>query len=612
VAQQFVRWFCLLFFFGAAQAEPVKLRNQLANHPSPYLALHGSDPVAWQEWDAETVARAKRENKLLFVSIGYYACHWCHVMQRESYKNREIAELLNRDFIPVKVDRELNTGLDDALQEFSARLLQISGWPLNAFVTPEGYPVYVVLYAPPQDFQKLLARLGERWKTDSAGVRKLAQEAVPAGKQEFKRQAVSPAQQARWESGFLQQVRAEMDELRGGFGQVSKFPMAPQLALALELEAARPDAKLEAFLRLTLDQMAARGLMDHVNGGFFRYTTDPGWETPHFEKMLYDNAQLARIYLRAAQVLNEPRYRSVALGAVDFMLDTLAAADGGFYASTSAVDEQGREGAYYLWSKDEIKPHLSNAEFAAVRRVWKLDAAAPFDLGHLPGEWLAPTRPERPLLQSAANKLRQARKGQPLPRDDKRNAGLNGLALSALAAAMRTEPRYRAAAANTYRFLREQMMSSAGLYKSMAKGKKLVGAELEDYAYVAQGLLDYAEAAADEQARKDALMLVKAAWQQFATEEGWRREKQALLATVRPEPALADGPVHSPSAVLILTTLRLNDPALNARAQEALQWYAAAMGRDPFSYPSQIAAFRKYLSSLPAPQPAAAGAPPSR
>ena len=596
MAKQLVVWAFLLLSFGAAQAEPARLRNQLANHPSPYLALHGSDPVAWQEWNAETVARAKRENKLLFVSVGYYACHWCHVMQRESYKNREIAEYLNRDFIPVKVDRELNTGLDEALQEFSARLQKVSGWPLNAFVTPEGYPAFVVLYAPPEDFRKVLTRLGERWKADSAGVKKLAQEANPADRQTLQRQTLNAAQLARWENGYLQQLRAEMDELRGGFGEVSKFPMAPQLALALELQAARPEAKLETFLRLTLDQMAARGLMDHVNGGFFRYTIDPGWETPHFEKMLYDNAQLAMLYLRAAQVLKEPRYRATALSAVDFMLGTLAAPDGGFYASTSAVDEEGREGAYYLWSRNELKRLLSDAEFAAARRVWKLDAAAPFDLGYLPAEWVAPGKAEAPLLQSAAARLKQARRNQPLPRDDKRNAGLNGLALSALAAAMRAEPRYRKAAADTYRFVHTQMMGADGLYKSMAKGRKLTGAELEDYAFVARGLLDYAEAAGVEAARKDALKLAQAAWKQFADAQGWRREKQALLATVRPEPALADGPVASPSAVLIQTTLRLGDPGLVARARDALQWYSPAMGNDPFSYPTQILAYRQMVN----------------
>jgi hypothetical protein len=600
--------------FGLVRAEPGALRNQLANHPSPYLTLHGSDPVAWQEWNAETVARAQRENKLLFVSVGYYACHWCHVMQRESYKNGEIAELLNNAFIPVKVDRELNTGLDDALQDFSARLLKISGWPLNAFVTPEGFPVYVVLYAPPRDFHKLLARLDERWKTDSAGVRKLSREAAPADKQEVQRQKPSADRLARWENGFLQQVRAEMDELRGGFGEVSKFPMVPQLSLLLDLSIARKDAKLQAFVRLTLDQMASRGLNDHVNGGFFRYTTDPGWETPHFEKMLYDNAQLASLYLRAAQLLKEPRYRSVALRALDFMLDTLAAPEGGFFASTSAVDEAGREGAYYLWPNDEIRARLSPAEYAAARRVWGLDAAAPFDLGYLPAEWVAPAKAESVLLQSALAKLKQARKHHALPKDDKLNAGLNGLALSALAEAMRIEPRYRQAAEQNYRFIHEQMTAADGLYKSMAKGRKLSGAELEDYAYAARGLLDYAEASGVEEARKQALRLAQTAWRQFSGAQGWRREKQTLLATARPEPVLADGPTSSPSAVLILTTLRLENAELSGRAREALEWASPAMARDPFSYPTQIAAYRKYLSSssLPVPQPVGGGAPPSR
>jgi hypothetical protein len=593
VAQQLVAWIFLLLSVGAAQAEPTKLENRLASHPSPYLALHGADPVAWQAWNADTVARAKRENKLLFVSVGYYACHWCHVMQRESYKNAEIAELLNREFIPVKVDRELHTGLDDALQEFSSRLLKISGWPLNAFVTPEGYPAYVVLYAPPEDFRKLSARLAERWKADSTGVKKLAQEANPPPTQEIQRQALNAAQLARWENAFLQQMRGEQDDLRGGFGEVSKFPMAPQLSLALELQAARPDAKLEGFLRLSFDQMAERGLRDHVNGGFFRYTTDPGWETPHFEKMLYDNAQLAVLYLRAAQVLKEPRYRAEGLAAVDFMLGVLAAPEGGFYASTSAVDDAGREGAHYLWDSGAIRRLLNAAEYAAARRVWKLDMAAPFELGYLPAEWATPNKTEKPLLRSALGKLERARRNQPLAKDDKRNAGLNGLALSALAAAMRAEPRYRKAAADTYRFVRTQMMTADGLYKSMAKGRKLAGAELEDYAYVARGLLDYAEAAGVEEARRDALRLAQAAWKQFADAQGWRREKQALLATVRPEAVLEDGPVASPSAVLIHASLRLGDAGLAARAREALQWYSPAMGRDPFSYPSQVLAYRQ-------------------
>ncbi len=203
--------------------------NLLANHPSPYLALHGHDPVAWQEWNADTVARARRENKLLFVSVGYFACHWCHVMQRESYTNPQIAALLNRDFIPVKVDRELNSGLDDALQNFSAQLNGVAGWPLNAFVTPEGYPAFVVLYAPPDDFRTLLTHLAGRWTADPAGIRRLARQAAPPPAMRPTRMPLTAERSARAWQRFVTGIWQEADTLHGGFGQVSKFPMAPQL-----------------------------------------------------------------------------------------------------------------------------------------------------------------------------------------------------------------------------------------------------------------------------------------------------------------------------------------------------------------------------------------------
>lgn len=593
----FILTACLLIFPLLAGAE--SLTNRLRNHPSPYLALHGTDPVAWQEWNAETIAKAKRENKLLYVSVGYYACHWCHVMQRESYKNPKIAAAINRDFIPVKVDRELNTGLDDALQDFSARLLKIGGWPLNAFVTPDGYPVYVVLYAPPQDFGKVLTQLSDRWKADSAGVRKLARQAAPADVGKPVSKPVDGVALRRWQSEFLRLAQLEMDEFRGGFGQVSKFPMSPQLSLLIELQAAapdrQPDSKLAEFLRLTLDQMSTRGLHDQVHGGFFRYTTDPGWETPHFEKMLYDNAQLALIYLRAAEVLREPRYQKIGLDTVDFMLKTLAAQNdgrGGFYTSTSAVDAQGREGHHYLWQKSELEKRLSKDEFSVARRIWKLDAPAAFEFGYLPAEWVATTPGEKPLLQSALKKLRHAREKQSLPKDIKINTGLNGLALSALSSAARVQPSYREAAARSYQFIHRQLASSGRLVKALSNGRKINGAELEDYAYAAQGLLDYADATGDRFARQEAQRIARDAWQLFATDSGWRREKQPLLATMKPEAILADSATASPSAVLLMVSLRLEDSLLKSRTLEAMQWASDAMARDAFSYPSQIRAYR--------------------
>ncbi|MCA1979744.1 MAG: DUF255 domain-containing protein [Thiobacillus sp.] len=568
-------------------AAAAPLANVLAGHPSPYLALHGNDPVAWQEWNADTVARAKRENKLLYVSVGYFACHWCHVMQRESYKNPKIAAALNRDFIPVKVDRELNSGLDEALQQFSARLNGVAGWPLNAFVTPEGYPAFVALYAPPDEFRALLGRIAARWQADAAGVRRLARLAAPPAQRPAS-SALTPARRMQAWADFMRGVWQEADSLHGGFGQVSKFPMAPQLAALLERQRVQPEAKLADFLRLSFDQMAARGLADHIGGGFFRYTVDPAWDTPHFEKMLYDNAHLAVLYLEAADVLREPRYRDVTRATLDFMRDTLAAPGGGFYTSTSAVDAAGREGATYLWEPDELRRRLPPEVFAAVRRVWRLDAPRSFEGGYLPAELRPPTADERRLLSEAARILRPVRQARSLPLDIKQNAGLNGLALSAFSRAAGLDPAYRQVADRTQAFLLARMVRGDRLVKSVARGKVLPDAELEDYAYVAQGLLDHADATGNRASRDHAVRLSRTAWQLFWSERGWMREARPLLATASAEPALADGALYSPSGMLLLASLRTGDAALMQRARQAAGWAVPEMARDPYAWPTRV------------------------
>jgi len=584
-AAKFASLLLSLMLPAAVAAAPT---NQLVNHPSPYLALHGSDPVAWQEWNADTVARAKRENKLLFVSVGYFACHWCHVMQRESYKNPQIAALLNRDYIPVKVDREINSGLDDALQNFSAQLSGISGWPLNAFVTPEGYPVFVVLYAPPDDFRKQLNHLTQRWMADRAGIRAMARQVAPPPARQPVAGALTDDRAARAWQQFVASAWKEADGLHGGFGQVSKFPMAPQLHALLERQARQPEAKLGEFLRQTFDQMADRGLRDHVGGGFFRYTVDPEWEQPHFEKMLYDNAHLAPLYLRAATVLRQPRYRDIALNTLDFMRAEMLDASGGFYTSTSAVDDAGREGATYLWEPDDLKQRLSPAAYAAAKRVWRLDAPRHFDDGYLPAEYRTPTADERRLLSEALKVLRPVRLARSLPKDDKLNAGLNGLALSAFSQAASLAPAYRLQADRLQQFLLAQLVRDGRLIKARARGQVLPHAELEDYAYVVQGLLDHADATGNAQSRTRARQLAQHAWKTFWGDKGWKHEATPLLATLQPEPALTDGALYSPSDVLILASLRLQDPAIQRMARTAAGWRVPEMERDAFVFPTRV------------------------
>lgn len=587
------RWLILVgcLWMGAAQAETA-LTNQLAQHPSPYLALHGQDPVAWQEWNADTVARARRESKLLFVSVGYFACHWCHVMQRESYKNPAIAALLNRHFIPVKIDRELNNGVDDTLQAFSERLNGVAGWPLNAFITPEGYPSFVVLYLPPEQFRGVLTNISGRWTADAQTIRKLAQQAAPAAAAPPQSEALTAANVAAATQRFLTSINQEADNLQGGFGQSIKFPLTPQLATLLELQTHKPDTKLGVFLRLTLDQMAARGLRDHVGGGFFRYTTDPDWHTPHFEKMLYDNAQLALVYLHAAEVLKQPAYRNVAASTLDFMQQGLQSPSGGFYTSASAVDHEGREGAVYLWESQQLKSLLTPEQYAVVSKVWRLNQARPFEYGFLPIEHSAPNERERALLDQAYATLRTARKSRGLPLDTKLNAGLNGLALSAFARGQALHPSYKTSAVRLRQFIERDLVRGDQLVKARTAKRVISGAELEDYAYVVQGLLDYADVNRDARARALAQKLARTAWTLFWGPTGWKRESQSLLATLPTEAVIADGALASPSEILMLASLQSGDTDLAQQVKRAATWQSPAMNKDPFAYPTRIRVLR--------------------
>ncbi len=596
----------LLLTFGLAQPAAA-LSNQLKAHPSPYLALHGADPTAWQEWNAQAVKQARAENKLLFISIGYFSCHWCHVMQRESYRNREIAALLNARFIPVKVDRELEPALDTRLIEFAEATRGMSGWPLNVFVTPDGDPLYATLYLPPDEFLKLLHKLDTLWRVDRERLATLARReagrAQGPGKPQLDAKQVE-AHARKLAAAALRQA----DPLNGGFGEQNKFPSVPQLESLLARHAAQPDPKLKEFLVLTLDHMAARGLQDHLGGGFFRYTTDPNWNTPHFEKMLYDNALLARLYLRAAQVLQREDYARVARRTLDFMLARLRAPGGAFIAALSAVDGKGVEGGYYLWRKEELAGLLDAQERAAYQLAWGMRDAAPFDAGYLPVTGLAPAEvaaqlkiapaESEALLARAADKLRAARAKRVLPADTKQLAGWNGLALSAFAEAARVtgEERYRGAAKGVRDYLVNSLWAGNALQRAVAKGKPVGKSSLEDYAYVAAGLLDWAELTGQDADYALAAQVARAGWKRFYGVAGWRLSEDSLIQAERGADTINDGPMPAPSAVLAAASRRLadktDDPRLRELALSALNSGHQQIEENPFWYATQIAAQR--------------------
>mgnify|MGYP005846715351 CR=1 FL=1 len=577
--------------------------NQLRNHPSPYLAMHGNDPVAWQDWGPAVLAQARREGRLVFVSIGYFACHWCHVMQRESYQNADIAAFINRHFIPVKVDRELEPALDARMIAFAEATRGAGGWPLNVFLTPEGHSLFAVLYEPPQEFLGAIQRLQKLWTEDRETLRKLARAEAPKATGPG-----NPAIDAAQAQAYARKLDADAlslaDHIHGGFGEQSKFPSVPPLEYLLAQYARAPQPRLREFLVLTLDQMASVGLHDHLAGGFFRYTVDASWKTPHFEKMLYDNALLARLYLRAARVLAKPEYESVARRTLAFMQAELRDSSGAFIASLSAVDARGVEGGYYLWDKSQLAAVLSDEERAVFAAAWDMHDAAPFESGylplrHVPTEELArrlgrPAPEVERLLADGARKLLAARAERRLPRDSKLLAAWNGLALSAYAQAARilNDDGYRATARGVRDYLATTLWDGKTLRRAVHNGRAVGAVGLEDYAYVAHGLLDFAELTGSREDYALVGAVLAAAWKNFYDTNGWRLG-QSVIANEPGQDIVADGPMPSPSADLIETTLRFaareGDTRLRERSLAALNSGHALLREDPFWYATHVA-----------------------
>ena len=600
--------------------------NALAHAASPYLRLHAHDPVHWREWSPELVAQAKSGNRLIFVSVGYFACHWCHVMQRESFSDRDAAALLNAHFISVKVDRELDPALDAQLLQFVQATLGHAGWPLNVVLTPDGLPLFGFTYLPVADFTRLLEQIVSRWAADRDSLAAAARDvsdALESARRPRAAGAMDAAGVRVLGDAFTQQASEMADGLAGGFGQQQKFPSAPQLALLLDSQRRQPIEALGGFLRLTFGAMASLGLRDQIGGGFFRYVTDPGWQVPHFEKMLYDNALLAELYFDAADVLGEPAFERVAMETVEFMLRELASPLGGLYSSLSAVDAGGKEGGYYLFDAGDLDRVLDGEERRVAGIAWGLDGVSPIAHGYLPvqaaesSEEVARSadlsvEEAAARLDSARRKLLGVRGGRELPRDEKLLAGWNGLALSTLvrASLRRGGARFEAPARGVVRFLTGELWDGAKLVRARADEGAEKGADghpvtpatttatLQDYAYVACGMIAFAKAHGRETHWELARSIVEGAWERFRTAGGWRLSDARGLPYAGVEPAIADGPMPSPSAVLLDATMHVanhfDDDALRARAHAALLADDVGMRQAAFFHATRIRALWRW------------------
>ncbi len=604
----FLLGFLFLFPLSAAPNSPAQLlQNQLKDHASPYLAMHGNDPVHWQEWGPEVLEKARRTNRLIFVSSGYFSCHWCHVMHRESYSDRKISALLNEHFIPVKIDRELRPALDDYLIDFVQQTTGQAGWPLNVFLTPEGYPLIGLTYAPPESFRDLLVRVSATWQEQSGKATRLARELVEYQLEQDQAPATVNDQQL---SDFVQRIAIQAlaigDEFEGGFGNQNRFPMAAQLLVLLDFLRTHENQKLADFLTVTLDQMKNLGLRDQINGGFFRYTVDPAWTEPHFEKMLYTQALLARVYLDAAEVLQRPDYLQVARDTLDFVLRDMRAKKGGYVSSFSAVDEKGQEGTGYLWQQDELVQMLTKEEQQVARLYWALSAESHFEMGDLPIKRLSVEQLARQLgasekditvlIESARKKMRARNKITLMPLDGKVLTAWNALLLSALsqAAMQLKDAKYLEKATALRNFLIKNAWDGARLSRARDGSKAIGRAGLEDYAYLARALADYAVLTRSEEDWHLANMLTAKAWMHFYHVTGWKTGDENLLPGMSGQPALTDGALPAADAVLLGLSIASDNKAIKQKAEKAVPIMLPSMMESPFSYASHSIWLKRY------------------
>ena len=502
--------------------------NRLIDETSPYLLQHAHNPVDWYPWGKEALSKARAEDKPIFLSIGYTACHWCHVMAHESFEDEATAQVMNERFVNIKVDREERPDLDSIYMSAVMGLTGSGGWPMSVFLTPDGRPFYGGTYFPPAprygmpSFRDVLTAVADAWQNrrdeivkNSDGLVGYLQQAA-----DFVEKAEGRALTADTLTQALQAIERGFDRVNGGWGGAPKFPQPMTLEFLLRRYTQTGDAGTRAMIDHTLTAMARGGLYDQLGGGFHRYATDARWLVPHFEKMLYDNSQLARVYLHAWQALGDPFYRRLTIEILDYVLREMTQPAGGFY-STQDADSDGAEGKFFVWTVSDIRSILGD-EAILFNEVYGVTPGGNFAEHHLPPgqnilsvvkpiDEVAKANGLTPgvldvLLAEARQKLFEAREQRVKPgRDEKVLTAWNGLMLAAFAEAARDvslgerADAYRAAAERSAGFILRELRAADGrLRRTWQAGRAKLNAYLEDYAAVIDGLLELYQTTFDE------------------------------------------------------------------------------------------------------------------
>jgi uncharacterized protein YyaL (SSP411 family) len=515
-------------------------------------------------------------------------------MHRESYSDPAIAKLLNQHYIAIKVDRELNPILDKRLINFVQATTGTAGWPLNVFITPEGYPLVGITYLPKTQFSAAIKNLNQQWLADP---KQLSHDAK-AQNNHLSKQILAADNQGDYPhisdniKELLQQSMQYANTLQGGFSQVRQFPSAAKLLALIRLQQDNNTNKaLNDFIQLTLDNMQKKGLHDEIAGGFYRYTVDPDWNTPHFEKMLYSNALLAIIYHKAAKQYNNPSYQKTALETLDFLQADMQGKDGAFIASLSAVDNHNIEGGYYLWQQKELKQFLSKDELHLANLAWGLDQVPSLEAGILPmltmsiDELAIQLKQDKTKLLQNLEQLKgkfkqQRRLKRVIPKDEKLLAAWNGLSLAAFATLLPEDKSLKPTGEKLANFL---LSLWDGKQLRRAKNSQKSGT-VKDYAAVAWGLVQWGKVANNKQATKIAIAIIDTAWKKFYSKKSWKESETSLLPDPLYRPHIEDNPIPSAEALLVEASQFVDAERWKTKIKQVFENSTEEMEDNPFSY----------------------------
>jgi hypothetical protein len=619
--------------------------NRLAREKSPYLLQHAHNPVDWYPWGEEAFAKARRENKPIFLSVGYSTCHWCHVMAHESFESEEVAAIMNREFVNIKVDREERPDVDRVYMTFVQATTGGGGWPMSVWLTPDLKPFVGGTYFPPDDrygqpgFKSVLERIATAWKQDHEKIAGQGTKIIEALREaQTAESGAAESIDTKILDAACEQFSRSFDARDGGFGSAPKFPRPVTLNFLSRFYARNPSSEagkhaLEMDL-VTLRKMAAGGMHDHLGGGFHRYSVDRYWHVPHFEKMLYDQGQLAVAYLDAFQITQDRQFESVARDVLDYVARDMTSKEGGFFSAEDAdsLFERGKpehgEGVFYVWTKKEIDAALGNAAeifdfyYGVQSHGNAPEASDPQD--EFRGKNILIERhsitetaqhfkkSEDEIRQSLAHsreKLMSIRSNRPRPHlDDKIIAAWNGLMISAYARAAQVlaEPRYLESATRAATFIRTHLWdeSKKTLYRSYRGGRSGVEGFADDYAFVVQGLLDLYEASFDVEWLKFAIELEETQDRLFFDEKNGgyfstSGKDTSVVLRMKDDNDSAEPAASSVSALNLLRLAQIRgEKRWQERAEKTIGAVQATLSRFPSAMPQMLVAF-DFSSSKP-------------